>query len=100
MDILTESEITDLVAGSRIASKYNAVIDSESAYELLTRKLEAAEREAASPKAEKAAENRPAPRKRSLLDDPTIRSMTRTAGNTLVRSLLGVLGLGGRSRRR
>ena len=100
MDILTESEITDLVAGSRIASKYNAVIDSESAYELLTRKLEAAEREAASPKAEKAAENSPAPRKRSLLDDPTIRSMTRTAGNTLVRSLLGVLGLGGRSRRR
>jgi len=29
-----------------------------------------------------------------------VKSMTRTAGNTIVRSLLGALGLGGRSRKK
>jgi len=29
-----------------------------------------------------------------------VKSMTRTAGNTIVRTFLGVLGLGGRTRRK
>ena len=37
---------------------------------------------------------------KSIFDDPIVKSMTRTAGNTIVRSLLGALGLGGRSRKR
>ena len=39
-------------------------------------------------------------KEKGFFDDPIVKSMTRTAGNTIVRSLLGVLGLGGRSRRR
>ena len=34
-----------------------------------------------------------------FFDNPIVKSMTRTAGNTIVRSLLGALGLGGKSRK-
>lgn len=104
MDILTEPEIDDLVATSKIAAKYNEVIDSKSAYEMLTEKLdEAAKRDSeqqAQTTRERTIKKTPAKKEKSIFDDPTVRSMTRTAGNTLVRTLLGVLGLGGRSRRK
>ena len=45
MDILTETEIDELVAKSKIAAKYNKVVDSESAYEILNQKLEEAANE-------------------------------------------------------
>ncbi len=95
MDILSGSEIDSLAANSKIAKKYNEVIDSKSAYEMLTEKLE----DAAERKDEEKEEKRPAKKEKGFFDDPTVKSMTRTAGNTLVRTLLGVLGLGGRRRR-
>src|SRR4030095_9167483 len=94
MDILMDAEIDAIVNNSAIAGKYNQVIDSQSAYEILTGKLEEAE-EKATEKESKTTTKKVAKGK-SILDDPTIRSMSRTAGNTLVRTLLGVLGLGGR----
>ena len=103
MDILTDAEIDNLVSISKIAAKYNEVIDSKSAYEILTEKLnEAAKRDAAQKQdeAQEKEDSKPAKKEKGFFDDPTVRSMTRTAGNTIVRSLLGVLGLGGRSRRR
>jgi len=42
MDILSPGEIDAIVAISKIAGKYNQVIDNQSAYEILTAKLEAA----------------------------------------------------------
>ena len=42
MDILTDAEIDSIVSHSKIAAKYNEVIDSKSAYEILTEKLEEA----------------------------------------------------------
>jgi hypothetical protein len=99
MDILTEAEIDTVVANSGIASKYNEVLDSVSAYELLTDKLEEAEaRSAEAPTVKK--EKKSTAKTKDVFDNPVVRSMTRTAGNTLVRSLLGVLGLGGRGRRK
>ena len=103
MDILTDAEIDNLVSISKVAAKYNEVIDSKSAYEILTEKLnEAAKRDAAQKQdeAQEKEDSKPAKKEKGFFDDPTVRSMTRTAGNTIVRSLLGVLGLGGRSRRR
>lgn len=96
MDILTDAEIDAVVAKSKIAAKYNEVIDSKSAYEILTEKLE----DAAKREPEEKEKTKPAKKEKSIFDDPTVRSMTRTAGNTIVRTLLGVLGLGGRSRSR
>src|SRR6187401_2045439 len=46
MDVLTEGEIELLVSKSKIASKYNKEVDSESAYEILTEKLEEAAQQA------------------------------------------------------
>lgn len=102
MDILTSDEINTLVAKSKIAAKYNELLDSRSAYEILSGKLEdAAKRDAGTqqPAEERTAKKTTAKKDKSILDDPTIRSMTRTAGNSLVRTLLGVLGLGGRRRK-
>ncbi len=104
MDILSEEEISSLVSHSKIAGKYNQVVDNKSAYEMLTDKLEDAARREEVQK-EKEAERKEerkttTTKEKGFFDNPTVKSMTRTAGNTLVRSLLGVLGLGGRSRSR
>src|SRR5687767_492260 len=93
MDILTEAEIDALVHQSKIAAKYNQVTDSQSAYEILTEKLEdAAKRDSAE---EKPGRKTTAKKEKGFFDNPTVKSMTRTAGNTIIRNLLGVLGLGG-----
>jgi uncharacterized protein len=104
MDILSDMEIDALVGKSKIAAKYNQVIDNISAHEILTEKLEEAskkEEEQKQKQEEQKTEKKTTTKKeKTVFDDPTIRSMTRTAGNTIIRSLLGVLGLGGRSRRK
>ena len=102
MDILSDMEIDALVSKSKIAAKYNQVIDNVSAYEILTEKLEeASKKEEEQKQTEQKEEKKTTTKKeKTVFDDPTIRSMTRTAGNTIIRSLLGVLGLGGRSRRK
>jgi len=101
MDILTEAEIDTIVSQSKIAEKYNQVIDSQSAYEILTDKLkQASEREEEIKQQDRKETNTPSAKKeKGFFDDPVVKSMTRTAGNTIVRSLLGVLGLSGRRRR-
>lgn len=103
MDILTDTEIDQLVGHSKIAAKYNELIDSKSAYEILSAKLEEAaqkEQEQQNDKEERTEKKTTAKKEKSIFDDPTVKSMTRTAGNTIVRTLLGVLGLGGRSKRK
>jgi len=95
MDILTEAEIDSLVSKSKIAARYNKEVDSESAYEILNEKLA----EAAKDRNEETVRKKSSKDDKGFFDDPVVKSMTRTAGNEIVRSLLGVLGLGGRSRR-
>jgi DNA helicase HerA-like ATPase len=103
MDILTDSEIEALVNSSKLAAKYNQPLDNISAFELLSEKLKEAESISEEQKEKRTKEKetaRPAKKEKGFFDDPTVKSMTRTAGNSIVRSLLGVLGLGGRSRKR
>jgi len=100
MDILMEAEIDQLVAGSKLAAKYAKEIDSDSAYEILTRKLEQAAA-AAPPEEEKpAAGGGRTTREPSFFDNPVVKQVGRTAASVITRSLLGALGLTGRSRRR
>jgi DNA helicase HerA-like ATPase len=97
MDVLTQSEIDSIVEHSKLAAKYNQTIDPDSAYEMLTAKLQEA---AANPVA---APGKPAKPEEStfekVVNNTVVKSMMRTAGTTIVRSLLGSLGLGGRSRK-
>jgi DNA helicase HerA-like ATPase len=99
MDVLTDSEIEWIVNKSKLAAKYNQAIDSDSAYEMLTAKLQ--EAAANHPPVTSAAKNAK-PEESTLekvVNNTVVKSMMRTAGTTIVRSLLGSLGLGGRSRK-
>lgn len=99
MDILSEAEIDTIVNNSRIARFYNETIDSHSAYEILNQKLqEAADRNTELVKQKEAAKTQK--QEKGFLDNPIVRSVARTAGNTIVRSLLGAIGLSGGSRKK
>jgi DNA helicase HerA-like ATPase len=103
MDILTDAEIDKIVSHSKLVGKYNQSIDSESAYEILTGKLQDASQTATAEKQAKQTEKATAgggKKDESFLDSPMMRQVERTAASVLTRSLLGVLGLGGRSRSR
>ncbi len=98
MDILTAQEIETLVGSSKLAAKYSEEIDSESAYEILTAKLaEAAAKneQEAEPETEKTTGRKK--KEESFFDNPVVRQMGRTAASVITRSLLGALGLGGRT---
>ncbi len=102
MDVLTDEEINTLTSKSKLVAKYNQVIDSESAYEILTAKLNAAaEQHGEEAKDDKKSTTKEEPSTLEKVANNTIvKSMVRTAGNTIVRSLLGALGLGGRTTRK
>jgi DNA helicase HerA-like ATPase len=100
MDVLTDTEIDSITGKSKLVAKYNQTIDSESAYEILTAKLE----EAAQKNQDQEETSKPKKEEKStfekVADNSVVKSIARTAGNTIVRSLLGALGLGGRSRKK
>jgi len=98
MDVLTDAEIDAINGKSKLVAKYNQTIDSQSAYEILTAKLQ----EAADKNQDQGNSTKPKKEEESTFEkvanNTIVKSMVRTAGNTIVRSLLGALGLGGRSR--
>lgn len=99
MDVLSDVEIDTIVGNSKLAAKYNVVVDSESAYELLTEKINEAAEKTAKAVEEKQATKQPATKKEEgFFDNPMVKTAGRTAANMITRSLLGALGLGGRSR--
>jgi predicted flap endonuclease-1-like 5' DNA nuclease len=99
MDVLTDAEIDTLTGKSKLVAKYNQAIDSQSAYEILTAKLQ----EAADKNPDQGNDSNTKSKKEEestfekVANNSIVKSMVRTAGNTIVRSLLGSLGLGGRS---
>ena len=99
MDILTPQEITGLVNGSALVSKYSETIDRESAFELLNKKMETAKEEAPAETASSAkSEKESGGFWDSVMGNSVVKSMMRTAGNAIVRSLLGSLGVKQRRR--
>ncbi|MFN3996441.1 helicase HerA-like domain-containing protein [Algoriphagus sp.] len=95
MDILDDSEITQLVSKSQLASKYNQEIDHDSAFEILERKMEQVQKEQ-----EKAKLPGPPPRTgtrtkqdESFIGELSKNTMVRQMGRTLFRELArGILG--------
>jgi DNA helicase HerA-like ATPase len=98
MDVLTDDEIAAINAKSKLVAKYSQDIDSNSAYEIITAKLQEAENNSAATTTytQKIAKPEPSMLEK-VVDNTIVKSMMRTAGNGIVRGLLGVLGLGGRS---
>jgi DNA helicase HerA-like ATPase len=99
MDVLTIEEINAINSKSKLVAKYKEDVDSQSAYEILNAKLEAAATPVAPTK--KTATAKPEPSAlEQVANNTVVKSIMRTAGNTIVRSLLGSLGLGGRTSRK
>lgn len=95
MDVLTNAEIDSLVQKSKLANKYNRQINNESAYEILNAKLEDAAQQS---QLQTTSSRNKSKKEPSFLDNPAVKQMERTAASIITRSLLGALGLGGRSR--
>jgi DNA helicase HerA-like ATPase len=101
MDILTPEELTEKVSNSVLAKKYNQEVDRESAFEILTAKLEAAKLQTIDDVETKKASAKKEEEKSivgDIVDSTVGRQVVRTVARELTRGLLGVLGLGGSSR--
>ncbi|MCV9929241.1 DUF853 domain-containing protein [Flavobacterium sp. LS1R49] len=89
MDVLTESEIQEINQKSKLVKKYSEVIDRESAYEILTKKISDAEQEVASQQEEKTskkASNEPSTA--SVVGKSVLKVVTSA---TFIRGVFGVL---------
>jgi len=100
MDILTPTEIDNIIGHSALARKYNQEIDRESAYEILQGKIaEVQEIQASQESTAAAKKKKEEPGMiETIAKDPLARQIGRTVARELTRGLLGVLGLGGSSR--
>jgi uncharacterized protein len=101
MDVLTDSEIDNLVNQSKLLKKYADVEDRESACEILTAKLEEAaqrtEQQKEEEKPSRASKKEEKSTLEKVLESSVTKQIGRTAANVITRSLLGALGLGGKS---
>lgn len=88
MDVLSETELQELIDGSKLVKKYNEVIDRESAYEILNEKIERAEK-LAEKEEETSRKTTTRSRKRSSSrQNPVIKVLTSA---TFIRGVLGIL---------
>lgn len=95
MDILNDDELKDLLESSTLIPKYNKTIDRDSAYEILTRKIEEANTLETKEKSQKEVQES----KRSSSPKTSTRSRNTTnpwiktlTSPTVIRSVLGILG--------
>lgn len=97
MDILSDSEVSTLTSKSALVQKYEQAVNKDSAYEMLTSRMEQAVKEAAP--TVKTTVTKPQP---SILEDVMKSRAGRTFATTLAREgakfVLGMFGLGGRKR--
>ena len=95
MDVISDAEMDKILRGSKIMAKYNEVINRESAFDMLTKKLNGGEMP--DPNAPKKMSTEP-----SFIEKAMKNPFVKTAGNTLVRELtrglLGALGLTGKKK--
>ncbi|KIA98695.1 MULTISPECIES: helicase HerA-like domain-containing protein [unclassified Flavobacterium] len=89
MDVLTESEIQEINQKSKLVKKYSEVIDRESAYEILTKKISDAEQEASSRQEEKTSQKTSnEPSTASVVGKSVLKVVTSA---TFIRGVFGVL---------
>ena len=90
MDILTDNELKQLIGNSRIYHKYNDVIDRESAYEILSEKIEkiVEKEEAESRKNEEIKAEKSSRGRTSTRMNPVLKVVTSAS---FIRGVLGIL---------
>lgn len=97
MDVLNDAEVSDLTSKSALVAKYEETINKDSAYEMLTSRMEQAVQEAAPEARVKPAKEEP-----GMFEQVLNSRQGKTFTNTLMRegakAILGMFGLGGRKR--
>ena len=90
MDILTDTELKNLLDDSKLVLKYNENIDRESAYEMLNKKIEKAEIAKAKEEEREAKEkaSRKTSTRKSTRQNPIIKVLTSA---TFIRAAFGIL---------
>ncbi|WP_129714555.1 helicase HerA-like domain-containing protein [Pedobacter sp. SYP-B3415] len=94
MGPLTGAETESLIATSTIGARYREPVDPESAYEILTRRLNASEDKKTSGQAERAEQGqpvRPVEGEKSLIEEIMGATITRQIGKEIVRGIFGML---------
>lgn len=84
MDVLTDNELEQLIDKSHIARRYNEVIDSESAYEILNKKIQTIQKEV---EEEKKTVTKSKSTRRSTIN-PMVKVLTSA---TFIRGVFGIL---------
>lgn len=107
MDVLSAEETNAVIASSKIASRYNQDIDRESAYEILTKRLQehaASVSAETSPKVSSKTTKTTQKEEKSVIEKMSKNTMVRQLGNTVLREvtrgLFGVLGLKSTSKKK
>lgn len=93
MDILSAQEINEILSRSGLATKYNQVVDRESAYEILTHKMAVPPPETVAGKGKAGKEKEERTMLEDALNSTAGRQVVRTLAREVTRGLLGVLGL-------
>ncbi|NLP58473.1 helicase HerA-like domain-containing protein [Lutibacter sp. B1] len=89
MDVLTENELKQVIDNSRLYYKYNELVDRESAYEILSEKIENInEKEEVEKKKKEAIKSQKSTRSRSTRMNPVLKVVTSA---TFIRGVLGIL---------
>lgn len=97
--VLAPDEIQTIVSSSSIAAKYNEVIDRESAFELLSKKIKEVEAEEPEEKTKTKSQKEEKSTLEKLSENTMVRQVGRTVMKEVARGLLGVLGLGGNKKK-
>ncbi len=100
MDIISETEMDTLVQNSALARVYNEELDRESAFEILSKKIEAHEKEIAEQEQAKkeAKAEKTASKEKSVVESVVESSVGKIILREVTRGLLGVLGIKSSSR--
>lgn len=102
MDVISEAEMDALVSKSQLAGIYNETINRESAYEILSGKLESHAQETEEKKAEKTDTKAEKKKKEepSMIEDVINSSAGKVVIREVTRGLLGILGIKSSTRKK
>ncbi|KAA0127487.1 DUF853 family protein [Chryseobacterium sp. SN22] len=99
MDVLNDAEISELTGRSALVAKYEKVVDNESAYEILVKRMDEAAQEAETSRNQKTKSVKEEPGMfEQILQSKAGKTFTSTLMREGAKAILGMLGLGGRRR--
>jgi hypothetical protein len=97
MDVLNDAEISELTGSSSLVAKYEEPVDRESAYEMLTNRMEQAAQNSTPTQKTKPVKEEPGMFEQ-VLQSKAGRTFTSTLMREGAKAILGMFGLGGRRR--